>query len=305
MSCTATPFFGVFVKATSLVLTADAWRTVRPAVLALDLLESRQRGGTLASSSSVTSFASLPPEVLQVVREQLGAIALANQEDSFVRNFHCPPNSGWRCPRGRRYTTTHFEECDRCCEWFEDDGGFQSLWPQLTLTFQRVEAFLGDFGLCLAQTSAYTTEGFLFGDSAAAAGIALPLHLEGGSLKHPRLPVYEHYGEGEQHEVFSFSPELLDQLSKHGYRFRRLFALFPLEMADISVYKPYLPSCDKSLSLEAAVKEAAEVKQEETEKSDTEEAKPRATTMASQVPNAPTTLREPRWIVWMTTYDSW
>ncbi|GAA5998113.1 uncharacterized protein JCM10292_002332 [Rhodotorula paludigena] len=301
MSCTATPFFGVFVRATSLVMAAGAWKTVKPAVLALDLLAARQRGGTLASSSVGTSFATLPPEVLQAIREQLGAIALADEEDSLVRNLHCPPNSGWYCPRGRRYTMAHFAECARCCEWFEDDGGYQSYWYE---GYTVVEKFLRDFGLCPARWSAFTTHGDIL-DATAAAGIALPLHLEGGSLEHPRLPVDEPYGEGEQHEVFSFSPQLFDQLNQHVYRFRRLFALFPLEMADISVYKPYLPSCDKLLSLEAAAKQTAKDKQKGTQTSDTTEAKPRATTMASQVPNAPTTLREPRWIVWMTTYSSW
>ncbi|GJN88017.1 hypothetical protein Rhopal_000973-T1 [Rhodotorula paludigena] len=75
-SSDSTLFFGVFVEAVPLMLAAEAWQTVKPAFLALDMLAARRRKGKLSSTSTGTSFVALPAEVLDVIKQELSRLEM-------------------------------------------------------------------------------------------------------------------------------------------------------------------------------------------------------------------------------------
>ncbi|GAA6053665.1 hypothetical protein JCM3770_001686 [Rhodotorula araucariae] len=250
-------FFGLYVKTSSLVVGARAWRTVKPALLGVDLICARRRNGTLKTSTVGTGVESLPEEVWDLVKSFIGPAAYAVAAHAFVMGYHSghmscdddlfsDEDEGPYGGRMRRlYAIHHLERCDWCIEWYLDEGGNYDVFAKGKPFIDRM---LEDHGLRLVADRLQTTEDMASFDHNAALAIGLPL----ASTSNSRLPpvaateIFHGQEPRESQDVVRFPAEVFNLPSDASSRFARLLATFPLETVDPSSQVAAPPSQAKT-----------------------------------------------------------
>lgn len=126
----ATLFYGVCVKAMSLLVAARAWPDIEPVYLAVDLIRARRRRGDLRVevSAGTKTVADLPDEIWEAVKVELSSDIFVEAADSFVRSYHRDPDCDCRsclAASSGVLDIWYLAGCDACIDDFLHSGGLR------------------------------------------------------------------------------------------------------------------------------------------------------------------------------------
>ncbi|GJN88055.1 hypothetical protein Rhopal_001011-T1 [Rhodotorula paludigena] len=234
---TVTPFFGVFVKAGSLAMAAAAWSKAKTVHRALDMLAARRHKGTLSTTSTGgTSIVSLPDEILALIKRELNVECMLDAEDQAVWMFHGDHASlggftdyydeDWSMPRLKLDDIHH---CDFCNRDFFENGAMGSLVAQYR---KEIGSLLKVYGLQAVSFELYAHDDAADVSEEAALALGVPLVSSSDSSNYPTIDCRPDGYSFDCNRVLSVSADLIQQCALLSYRFKRLFASFPVEPAD-------------------------------------------------------------------------
>ncbi|GAA5998054.1 uncharacterized protein JCM10292_002289 [Rhodotorula paludigena] len=233
---TVTPFFGVFVKAGSLAMAAAAWSKAKTVHRALDMLAARRRKGTLSTTSSGTSIVSLPDEILALIKRELNVECMLDAADQAVWMFHGDHASlggftdyydeDWLMPRLKLDDIHH---CDFCNREFFENGAMGAFVAQYR---KEIRSLLKDHGLQAVSFELYAHDDSADSSEGAALALGVPLVSSSDPSSYPKIDCQTDGFSYDCHRVLSVSGDLIQQCELLSYRFKRLFASFPVEPAD-------------------------------------------------------------------------
>ncbi|GAA5963182.1 hypothetical protein JCM3765_003638 [Sporobolomyces pararoseus] len=176
-SAHSTLFYGVFVKSYPLCFAAEAFKSTKNSLLAIDMIRNRRKQDTLQVAVPRKALSRVPDEVWQIVKEQLIESATLYIEGNYMEAacHLCPchpPRGGypkrWELKQVKRFEDTFWESF---CEW----GGTASM---LEDDKEKIKDLLVSHGLTQPFTSPYgpTSEDDPSLDFERLSAISLPLY---------------------------------------------------------------------------------------------------------------------------------
>ncbi|CDR36954.1 RHTO0S02e08988g2_1 [Rhodotorula toruloides] len=215
----ATLFYGVCVKAMSLLVAARAWPDIEPVYLAVDLIRARRRRGDLRVevSAGTKTVADLPDEIWEAVKVELSSDIFVEAADSFVRSYHRDPDCDCRsclAASSGVLDIWYLAGCDACIDDFLHSGGLRDWYAKEK---ESIEVVLRPFRLTLAAPELVSRK------------------KDSGGSDYPSTEcetIDDGGGGGESHAMIDFDEHIFELPHDARARFHRLFTTFPQLEAD-------------------------------------------------------------------------
>ncbi|GAA5905152.1 hypothetical protein JCM6882_000394 [Rhodosporidiobolus microsporus] len=118
----ASIFYGLFVTGCDVCAASDAWKRLKPAFLAVDLIVLRRSKGTLKTEEGGARLSEVPDEVWTMVKHELAGVEVARAAREIAMSFRCE-----LCEE-QRLVFEHPRElweggCELCFDDFKLEGG--------------------------------------------------------------------------------------------------------------------------------------------------------------------------------------
>ncbi|GAA6019548.1 hypothetical protein JCM10207_003739 [Rhodosporidiobolus poonsookiae] len=224
----STVFYGAFVRALHLLAAAKAWPSLKPTLLAIDLISLRRNAGTLVvEDGASTSITRTPPEIWSKIKLALVDVELEDaytsisRDDLWCEDCREPPKAG---PDGFALP------CEVCSDIFYSEGSLSAVVQEHE---KSLRSLLKRFNLYRPSSTFYNGRMAEHDDGDSLCAIAWP-HRDAELLESN----YEANAQGAVlgHAIHTFDPSALVVSPMAAIRFKAFSRLFCLPF-----YNPKTP----------------------------------------------------------------
>ncbi|GAA5929124.1 hypothetical protein JCM3775_006741 [Rhodotorula graminis] len=228
----ATLVYGITLQALELCLAGAAYKAVKPALVAVDLVRARKANGTLHTSTPErrATVCAIPVEIWDLVERHVTRQGYLQQwlnvENAYDWSDSDWPESEYDGPSGGdSLKFVGALQGEMSFDSFMEDGGVRSYTDDCRT---RVVDMLEAFGLCLATVDLISKEESSYFDFAASWAVGIPLVRDGDKAKaYPHVHAEIPHEADPSHTLVRISPSTFDLPTNAPVRFRRLLSSFP------------------------------------------------------------------------------